>query len=436
MHFPLRESVEFKIENQEEFKAKLIFSLKDFKTASLLTGNSQSVFEHKALQPEFDILAGIGKLSEFTYCDKNIFDKLHNYQTTTNDLLLGCMGYDVKNFIEEVDSKNSSEIDFPELYFFQPRFIIVLKSNICEVHFFSADKPGAEELYNYIISTEIFSIKKVPVDIVQQTSKQEYLEKVKTLQYHIHRGDIYEVNYCINFFAEKAKISPESLFYELHTKSPSPFAFYMKFDGKYILSSSPERFIKKKGHKVFSQPMKGTIRRGKDYEEDLILKNKLKSDIKELSENIMIADLVRNDLSRTAKRNTVKADEICGVYDYKQVFQMISTISSEVEENVPFTDIIKTCFPPGSMTGAPKVSAMQLAEKYETFLRGFYSGVAGYILPNGDFDLNVVIRSILYNEASQYLSFSAGSAITSLSVPESEYDECLLKIALIKNLLT
>ncbi|MGB2088637.1 MAG: chorismate-binding protein, partial [Psychroflexus salarius] len=155
--------------------------------------------------------------------------------------------------------------------------------------------------------------------------------------------------------------------------------------------------------------------------------NQLATDPKELAENIMIVDLVRNDLSKLATKASVKVDELCRIYTFEQVHQMISTISCELKPNIDFTSILEATFPMGSMTGAPKIEAMKLAEAYETTKRGLYSGSIGYITPNGDFDFNVVIRSLLYNAKRAYLSYMVGSAITDQSIPENEYQECLLK---------
>ena len=194
-----------------------------------------------------------------------------------------------------------------------------------------------------------------------------------------------------------------------------------------MLSASPERYLKKVGEKVISQPIKGTAKRSFDIEQDAFLKKELKNSAKERSENIMIVDLVRNDLSHTATKGSVVVEELCQVYTFKQVHQMISTIISKVDATVSPVEIIKTTFPMGSMTGAPKVSAMKIIEELEVTKRGLYSGAVGYFTPTGDFDFNVVIRSILYDAKKQYLSFSVGSAITAQSIPENEYEECLLK---------
>nr|MBA3971024.1 anthranilate synthase component I family protein [Bacteroidota bacterium] len=232
---------------------------------------------------------------------------------------------------------------------------------------------------------------------------------------------------CQEFFAENVVIDTSSVYKKLNTISSAPFSAYCKFGSHYVLCASPERFLQKCGNTLISQPIKGTIKRAENPKEDEKLKIELRSNKKEQSENVMIVDLVRNDLSRIAQKGSVKVNELFGIYSFKQVHQMISTVSCELKEGLTFTDILKTTFPMGSMTGAPKVSAMKLIEQYETTKRGLYSGAIGYIRPNGDFDFNVVIRSILYNADKKALSFMAGSAITDKADAFQEYDECLLK---------
>jgi len=244
---------------------------------------------------------------------------------------------------------------------------------------------------------------------------------------HIQRGDIYEANFCMEFFAENALINPLDVYQKLNAISEAPFSVYFKNDLQFLLSASPERYLKKIDTKIISQPIKGTSRRHAEIELDENSKKELETNEKERSENIMIVDLVRNDLSRTACKGSVEVEELCGMYSFKQVHQMISTIVSQVENTISPIEILKTTFPMGSMTGAPKISAMNIIENLEETKRGLYSGAVGYFTPNGDFDFNVVIRSILYNAQNQYVSFSVGSAITTLSDPEKEYEECLLK---------
>ena len=252
---------------------------------------------------------------------------------------------------------------------------------------------------------------------------------------HIERGDIYEANFCQEFFSENTKIDPLKSYLHLNEISKPPFATFLKFDKHYVLSASPERYLKKTGERIVSQPIKGTAKRLEDPSEDKKMVEKLSLDPKERSENIMITDLVRNDLSKIAEKGSVKVEELCKIYSFEQVHQMISTISCTVSADLSPVKIIKNTFPMGSMTGAPKISAMKIIEELEDAKRGLYSGAVGYFEPNGDFDFNVIIRSILYNEDLNYVSYSVGGAITVKSIPENEYEECLIKAKAMREVL-
>ncbi|HAT75671.1 MAG TPA: aminodeoxychorismate synthase component I, partial [Flavobacterium sp.] len=283
---------------------------------------------------------------------------------------------------------------------------------------------------------QIADIQYSEVEIKQRISKENYLEKVSKILEHIHRGDIYEANFCMEFFAKNVAINPLEKFLKLNEISKSPQAVFFKNNKHFLLSASPERYIRKEGDLLISQPIKGTAKRFKDSIEDEKSKNELASDPKERAENIMISDLVRNDLSKTAQKGSVKVEELCVIYSFEQVHQMISTITSKLDHQYTAVDAIKSTFPMGSMTGTPKLSVLKIIEELEETKRGLYSGAVGYFTPNGDFDFNVVIRSILYNQVNKYLSFSVGSAITSLSIPENEYDECLLKAKAMREVLS
>jgi para-aminobenzoate synthetase component 1 len=226
-----------------------------------------------------------------------------------------------------------------------------------------------------------------------------------------------------------------NIFRNLGKLSPNPFSALYKVNNKWLICASPERFLKKEGSKIFSQPIKGTAKRSAEKKKDEENRINLGSSQKERSENVMVVDLVRNDLSRVCKKGTVKVEELYGIYSFPQVHQMISTISGELKEGILFAEIIRACFPMGSMTGAPKKRVMELIEQYEKTKRGIFSGAVGYISPTGDFDFNVVIRSIMYNAPAHYLSFQAGSAITFYSDPAQEWEECLVKAEAIKKVL-
>src|SRR5262249_41024055 len=221
---------------------------------------------------------------------------------------------------------------------------------------------------------------------------------------------------------------PVSVYRELSSISPNPFSALYRINDKWLICASPERFLKKQGNKILSQPIKGTSERILGNEErDELSREKLFKSPKERSENVMVVELVRNDLAKICKEGTVDVDELYGIYSFPQVHQMISTVVGELKENISFTDIIRATFPMGSMTGAPKKRVLELIERYEKTRRGIFSGALGYNSPGGDFDFNVVIRSILYNSSDRYLSFPTGSGITFYSDPEKEWEECLLK---------
>lgn len=365
------------------------------------------------------------------------FDKLEEYQTTTKDWLFGYLTYDLKNDVEKLSSVNFDGLHFPDLQFFQPKKIFFFSDNEVEIQYLNMVDDEVDSDWETILQMSPFktTTNTKEIKIRLRTSKDSYFDKVEQMLKHIERGDIYEANFCQEFFAEKTAIDPLSVFNHLNEISQSPFASFLKFDAHYALSASPERYLKKTGNIVVSQPIKGTAKRLPTVSEDKQMIEQLENDPKERSENIMITDLVRNDLSRIAKKGTVTVEELCKIYTFEQVHQMISTIRCEVKDTVSPVEIIKNSFPMGSMTGAPKVSAMKIIEELEDAKRGLYSGAVGYFTPNGDFDFNVVIRSILYNTANKYVSFSVGGAITAKSIVENEYEECLLKAKAMRTVL-
>ncbi|GAB4259730.1 MAG: anthranilate synthase component I family protein [Vicingaceae bacterium] len=335
-------------------------------------------------------------------------------------LKCGFIAYDYKNEIEKLTSKNTNKFTFPNKFFFEPKYFLVADKQLI-----AADVPISDLNKKFDLLFDDCNTEKIILK--SKETKAQYIDKIKRIKKHLQRGDVYEINYCHEFFVENLTINPYALYLKLKQKSPAPFACFVKYFDNYLIGASPERFLKKTGNKLIAQPIKGTIKRGADAQTDEILKNHLKNDPKERSENTMIVDLVRNDLSKIAQRNSVKVDELCEIYSFKQVHQMISTISCNLKKDVSFDEIIRATFPMGSMTGAPKIKAMELIDELEETKRGMYSGTVGYILPNGDFDFNVVIRSILYNAQKKYLSFMVGGAITIKSDPEKEYEETLLK---------
>lgn len=340
----------------------------------------------------------------------------HQY---ANQWILGWLGYDLKNQIEKLESNHSDGIGFPEMYMFVPQKLIVVN--------WSGEVIVGQEWLDEVVNTGAPVAPLTQVKLNQRVSKQEYIQNVERIRKHIEAGDVYELNYCVEFYAEQVEIHPVDVYQRLSKRSAVPFGAFIKHHHRYLMGASPERFITKRGHHLYSQPIKGTAKRGLIPQEDEQSKQHLRESEKERAENLMIVDLVRNDLARTAQTGTIKVDELFGIYTFPQVHQMISTVSSVLRDDTDSVEAIRCAFPMGSMTGAPKIMAMQLIEQYEQTKRGLYSGAIGYFSPDGDLDLNVVIRSIQYNAETHYLNFEVGGAITYDSVPEQEYEECLLK---------
>lgn len=409
----------FYTDDTDSFKSKALLWSDSFNTACYFDSNNFS-----DPYSAFGVYIGAGKVAELTDSDKSSFVALEQFLNSNKGYIPGYFSYDLKNEIENLNSENPDNLEFAKIYFFLPKHSILIRNN--EISIFSDD---ADEVWRAINKT-ILNQSKEQVSVPKirgRFNRNEYIQTVREIQKHIQRGDIYEMNFCQEFYSEDVEINPLELFTELNNLSPTPFANYFKIDNQYIISATPERFLSRRGNKLISQPIKGTSSRNSDSTKDRLQKEELLLNEKERAENVMIVDLVRNDLTKSAKPGTVRVEELFGIYSFKQVHQMISTVVCELRENLSNPKIIANTFPMGSMTGAPKIKAMQLADKYERSQRGVYSGAIGYFAPDGDFDFNVVIRTILYNRKQKYLSFHVGSAITLDSDPEKEYEECLLK---------
>ena len=331
------------------------------------------------------------------------------------------LSYDLKNEIEHLHSAHLDPIGFPAL-------TAIVASDYVRIHT-SGELTYSNKDFLQSINDTVIQIypENSCIEVEAKVSKEDYIHTVQQIRNHIIDGDVYELNYCTEFFAKNAAINPYKTYSDLNELSPTPFSVFAHLNGKFMMGASPERFLKKQGNTLYSQPIKGTSKRSNDEKQDALNKAFLLNSEKEKAENLMIVDLVRNDLAKSAKTGSVKVEELYGIYSFKQVHQMISTVSANTLDGIELSTMIKNAFPMGSMTGAPKVKAMQLIDQYEQTKRGMYSGAVGYISPEGDFDLNVVIRSLQYNAEKKYLNFEVGSAITFDSNPEEEYKECLLK---------
>ena len=424
-----RKFTSYPVNNFTAVKTKMLNWTKQFNIFCLLDNN-----QYNFSDPQFECLLATGSVKTLQAKPGNTFEGLQDFVYEQKDWIFGHLSYDLKNEIENLSSQNFDEIQFPDIFFFVPEIVLILRKDSLEIGIIKGE---SEVIYqNILSSTEEQKIKKTIPSIKSRFSKEEYLKTVAEIQQHILRGDCYEINFCQEFYAENCEIDPLDMYVKLSQLSPNPFAGFYKLDDKFLLCSSPERYLKKVGDKIFSQPIKGTSKRDlQNANEDERNKKDLAVNKKEISENVMIVDLVRNDLSKVCIEGSVKVDELFGLYTFPQVHQMISTVSGTIKKDASFASILKATFPMGSMTGAPKKSVMQLIEQYEKTKRGLFSGAIGYITPEGDFDFNVVIRSLLYNSTNKYVSVQAGSAITFYSDAEKEYEECLLKMEAMKKVL-
>lgn len=415
-------------------------------TSFSITGEIQ-LFKQKALQwaNRFSVLCALdsnqdtkNKYSEYEFLlavdaiddiipspNERVFERLQHKRSSQKAWHFGFLTYDLKNEIENLASNNPDYVELPRMYFFEPRYLIFIKGNQIT---FNRNYPESADLFDQI-NTQVIDPKHLSEKIALQSrlSKDAYLDIIKKIKQHILEGDLYEVNICRELFATNVNIDPLSIYFALNEKTSAPFSSYFKLQDQFIVGASPERFLKKKKNKLISQPIKGTIKRSVHVEEDELLKSELYFNEKERAENVMIVDLVRNDLTHFAIPGSIKVEELYRVYSFKTVHHLISTVSATLNEEENTISAIAAAFPMGSMTGAPKIKAMQLIEQYEVTKRGLYSGAIGYFTPDNDFDFNVVIRTILYNQKNKYLSIQSGGAITIDSIPENEWDELNLK---------
>jgi para-aminobenzoate synthetase component 1 len=377
----------------------------------------------------FECLVAAGERARLKTNAGGAFEKLKTFSLQQEDWLFGHFSFDLKSETENVSSALPDRILFPDLFFFVPDIVLLILQNEIQIGLFGDHHQVIwEEIKNASVDAEITV--SAPETIRSRMSRDEYLHVVELLRQHILRGDCYEINYCQEFFVEAADPDPLEMFRALTSISPSPFSAYYSADDLFLLCASPERYLKRNGDIILSQPIKGTAARdlGNTVHDEL-LRTILAESEKERAENVMVVDLVRNDLSKICETDTVHVSELFGIYSFPQVHQMISTIAGKPRLDLHWTDMIARTFPMGSMTGAPKKRVLELIEQYEKSKRGLFSGALGYIKPNQDFDFNVVIRSLLYNRANRYLAYFAGSGITFNSDPEKEYEECLLKVA-------
>lgn len=421
-------------ENLPLFKRQMLYWASGQQQAVYLDSNGRGLTAGAGISSEWECLAAAGAVDILELNAGHAFETLKQFQASKHDWLFGFMGYDLKNEVEALSSKHFDGVGLPDLAFFQAETIVGIRAGKIEVHTHSA---APNHIFDAICRLSIAPplVQEQPIHLRPRLSQAEYLHLVEGIRQHILGGDLYEMNFCQEFYAVQTLRDPVATFERLNALTSAPFAAFMRWGDRYLLCGSPERFLKKEGDQLLSQPIKGTRPRGATPEADEAFREDLLHSEKDRSENVMIVDLVRNDFAHHCIPGSVVVDELFGVYSFATVHQMISTIRGQLPATVHPLDALRDAFPMGSMTGAPKVMAMKLTEQYERTRRGLYAGALGYITPAGDFDFNVVIRSILYNAAAPYLSVQVGGAITHQSVPEQEYEECLVKLGAMQRAL-
>tara|TARA_B100000965_G_scaffold402618_1_gene428949 strand:- start:6761 stop:8050 length:1290 start_codon:yes stop_codon:yes gene_type:complete len=420
----MRKKFIFHLNDQELFEKKMISYSKELSHSCILHSNITNTNVPKKYY-QYDLICAFESVKELSVSTDSL-NKLETFYNKNKDWMFGYISYDLRNEIFNNKSENPDYFGNNNLSFFIPKHVFLIKDQKLVVESIEDKQSVAfclEKIFNYDCACE-----RIPkFNFSSRETKKSYLNKITKIKNHIQRGDIYEMNYCQEFYKENIFLPTQSLFIKLNNLTKSPFATFLNIENFTVIGTSPERYILKQGENIISQPIKGTSKRVLNTDRDNKLKKKLSESSKDISENIMIVDLVRNDLSVTAKEGSVKVDRLCGVYSFSHVHQMISTISSKLKDKNKFIDVIATTFPMGSMTGAPKIRAMELIDQYEEVKRGVYSGSVGYINPIGDFDFNVIIRSLLYDSQKKYLSLTVGGAIVSKSEAIKEYEECLIK---------
>ncbi len=419
--------VQFKVVDYRTFKQKMLNWANQFNIFCFLDNN-----EHVNTETSFEALLAVGCNTSLTFTGNNDFYLLHQYHAQKPTWLFGHLGY---NAASNAYAMQQNEITgFEKGFFFEPQILLKITTNVVEV--LKTNIPVQQILQDIDAINLQHQLPKIAQHIQALSTKEKYIADVQKLQQHIQLGDCYEINFCQKFFAHNTTIQVVDTYIALCNLSPTPFAALYKVNENYCLCASPERFLKKRGNIIQSQPIKGTTKRDVNNPEiDEANKNYLLNTPKEKSENVMVVDLVRNDLSMVCKKASVIVTELCKVYSYAQVHQMISTVQGTIADDKNFAQVLQACYPMGSMTGAPKQRVMQLIEQYENFDRNLFSGSIGYITPEADVDFNVVIRSILYNEEAKQINFLAGSGITFYSQAEKEYEECITKISAILQVL-
>ncbi|OPJ57044.1 aminodeoxychorismate synthase component I [Alkalithermobacter paradoxus] len=351
---------------------------------------------------------------------------------------VGYLSYDLCHYIEEIPKTAIDDVNIPQIYFGLYNWVIAIDHIENETYIVTPNIDEKlefniiEDVSQRILDSQNNGIDKVcyeessheEIDLKSNFTKEEYVNSIKKIQDYIESGDVYQVNLTQRFSGE-INISSYDLYRDLRRVSPAPFGSFLKFDDVHILSNSPERFIKCVDNIVETRPIKGTRPRGKTQEEDIMYRNELINSEKDKAELLMIVDLERNDLGKVCKVGSVKVPELFKLEEYTNVHHLVATVIGNLKDDCDAVDVIKATFPGGSITGAPKIRAMEIIDELEPTKRNVYTGSIGYIGFDGNLDLNIAIRTIVKKDKNVY--FQVGGGITWDSDPNEEYEETLHK---------
>ena len=376
---------------------------------------------------------------------KKLFQK-YNIVTSDKELpltsgIVGYFGYDLKNFIEEVPDTAIDDLDLPDciLGFYD---VVIIRDNLkAKTYIASSGLPETDpvkndtrkisrlnEFKNILFTSPVKKTTALPFvgpsSLKSNFTRTKYAKAVETAKDYIKKGDIYQVNLSQRF-ETKFRGDPALLYERLRQLSPAPFASYLDFEDVVVLSSSPERFLRKTGDCIETRPIKGTRPRGEDEFSDALLEKELVESAKDRAEHIMIVDLERNDLGRICEYGSVKPIESFVLEKYANVFHLVSTVAGKLKKNIEPIYCLMATFPGGSITGAPKIRSMEIIDSLEPVRRSIYTGAAGYISFDGNMDTSIVIRTFVIKGDDIY--FQVGGGIVADSDPEGEYEETLYK---------
>ncbi|MBW3114733.1 aminodeoxychorismate synthase, component I [Bacillus sp. MCCB 382] len=352
--------------------------------------------------------------------------------------VIGFISYDYARKIESLPSLGRDDLEIPELYFYYLKQWVVFdhEENCMWTMILSDEEPELAETMlahwtgswmDALSSMEVTGKPPVhhePAEIEVSMGEGEFSEAVKKIQSYISDGDVFQVNLSVRQ-SQQLKVEPYRVYQKLRELNPSPYMSYIHSPDFQIVSGSPELLVKKKGTEVSTRPIAGTRSRGKDAEEDERLASELINNEKERAEHVMLVDLERNDLGRVCQYGTVEVDEFMVIEKYSHVMHIVSNVRGTLDETKTGADLIRSVFPGGTITGAPKVRTMEIIEELEPVRRGIYTGSIGWIGVNGDMELNIVIRTMLVKEGKGHIQAGAGVVID--SNPAYEYKESLKK---------